>query len=62
MNLPTRAELEEARRKAEAARREADALQDQARNAKRRADARQKHYSDLLEILQGQIELNYEET
>ena len=57
---PTNAELTEARTAAVDAAMEADDLEAQARQARRRASARMKHYEDLLLIAQGQQVLPYD--
>lgn len=59
--IPTLQELERARSAAREAQEEADALRVMADKAKRYADARTKHYHDMLDIAYGQTELSFDE-
>lgn len=58
-DVPTQAELAEARSAAVDAALAADDLEAEARKARRRASARMKHYEDLVLIIQGQDVLPY---
>lgn len=57
---PSESDLRAARSAAVDAALRADELEAQARKARRIANAKQKHYDDMLLIAQGQMELPYE--
>lgn len=60
LHEPTKEELQAARRAAVDATLRADELEAEARKARRTATAKMKHYEDLLQIVQGQLQLPYD--
>lgn len=61
MTKISEADLRQARTVAVDASLEADEIEAQARRARRSATAKMKHYEHMLSIMQGQMELPYEE-